>query len=66
VRISDAGLNSETCCTRLPGNAGRKKSPKIAIWAPSLLGYIFATKEKGVKQRYVLQINATIWWTSAY
>jgi len=25
---------SETCCTRLPGNAGRK-SPKIAIWAPS-------------------------------
>ena len=26
---------SETCCTRLAGNAGRKKSPKIAIWAPS-------------------------------
>ena len=29
---------SETCCTRLAANSGRKKvakSPKIAIWAPS-------------------------------
>jgi len=26
---------SETCCTRLTGNAGRKKAPKISIWAPS-------------------------------
>jgi len=26
---------SETCCTRLGVNTGRKKSPKIAIWAPS-------------------------------
>jgi len=26
---------SETCWTRLDGNAGPKKSPKIAIWAPS-------------------------------
>ena len=26
---------SETCCTRLAENARRKKSPKIAIWAPS-------------------------------
>jgi len=23
------------CCTRLAANAGPKKSPKIAIWAPS-------------------------------
>jgi len=26
---------SETCCTRLTENTGRKKSPKIAIWTPS-------------------------------
>ena len=26
---------SETCCARLDGNTGRKKSPKIAISAPS-------------------------------
>jgi len=26
---------SETCCTRLAENTGRKKSPKIVIWAPS-------------------------------
>jgi len=26
---------SETCCTRLAENTGRKKSPKIAIWASS-------------------------------
>jgi len=25
----------ETCCTRLAENTGRKKAPKIAIWAPS-------------------------------
>jgi len=23
------------CCSRLTANTGRKKSPKIAIWAPS-------------------------------
>ena len=26
---------SETCCTRLAENTGRKNSPKIGIWAPS-------------------------------
>jgi len=26
---------SEMCCTRLDENTGRKKLPKIAIWAPS-------------------------------
>jgi len=26
---------NEMCCTRLAGNTGRKKSPKIATWAPS-------------------------------
>jgi len=35
---------SETCCTRLAENTGRKNDAKIAIWAPSLSGYIFATK----------------------
>jgi len=34
------------CCTRLAEITGRKKSPKIAICAPShnFVGYIFATK----------------------
>jgi len=32
---ANLGCRSETCCTRLAKNAGRKKSPKIAIWAPS-------------------------------
>jgi len=33
---------------RLAENSGRKKSPKIAIWAPShnFVGYIFATKAR--------------------
>jgi len=55
------------CCMRIVENTGRKKSRKIAIWAPShnfveLLGYIFATDaridnlKKNVKQQYVLQI----------
>jgi len=47
------------CCARLAGNAGPKKSPKIAIWAPShkLSGYVSATKapinnrKKFVKQQ---------------
>jgi len=29
VRIENAGLNSELCCTQFAGNAERKKSPKI-------------------------------------
>jgi len=40
---------SEMCCTQLAENTGHKKSPKIAIWAPShttLSGYIFATKAR--------------------
>ena len=45
--IANLGCRSETCCTRLAGNAGRKK---IAKKSPSahhrtiLSGYIFATK----------------------
>ena len=44
---ANLGCRSETCCTRIAGNAGRKNSPKIAIWAPSndfAVGHIFANK----------------------
>jgi len=46
VRIKNAGLKSATRGSlQMPDP---KKSPKIAIWAPShnLLGYIFATKAR--------------------
>jgi len=36
---------SETCCTRLPGNTGRKKSPS-RHHRTTLSGYIFATKAR--------------------
>ena len=63
---ANLGCRSETCCTRLAENAGRKKSPKIAICAPSynLSGYIFRTKaridnrKKVVKQQYLLQMSS--------
>jgi len=32
---ANLGCRSETCCTRLAGNAGRKKSQKVTICAPS-------------------------------
>jgi len=32
---ANLGRRSETCCTRLAGNAGPKKRQKFAIWAPS-------------------------------
>jgi len=49
------------CYTQLAENTGRKKSRKIAIWAPShkLSGYNFATKahidtqKKSIKQQYI-------------
>ena len=40
---------SDTCCTRLAENTGRKNRQKLAIWAPShniLSDYIFATKAR--------------------
>jgi len=49
---------------RLAENTGRKKSPKIAIWAPShkLVGLYFRNEgmyptigKKDVKQQYFLQ-----------
>ena len=52
---------SETCCTRLAENAGPKKSPKIAIWAPSHnfvgLYYIFATRHVSTIGKNLLSSN---------
>jgi len=39
------GCRSETCCTWLAGNAGRKKSPS-AHHRTNLSGHIFATKAR--------------------
>jgi len=53
---------TETCCTWLAGNTGRKKSPQIrhlGTIAQCLSGYIFVKKahldnrEKTVKQQYL-------------
>jgi len=50
---------SETCCTRLAGKAGSKKSPKIRHRGTNLSDSIFATKaricnwKKLVKQQYL-------------
>jgi len=54
------------CGTRLAGNAGPKKSPKIAIWAPShnFVGlYLrnqgtYPESEKVIKPQYVLQMSS--------
>jgi len=47
---ANLGCRSETCCTRLAGNTGRKAKNrrKFAICIPShkLSGYIFATKAR--------------------
>jgi len=56
---------TEMCCTRLAENAGPKKSPKIAIWAPShnFAGLyvcnqgMYRQSEKLVKQQYALHIS---------
>ena len=46
---ANLGCRSETCCTRLTGNAGRKKIAKKSPSAhhhATLLGYIFVTKAR--------------------
>ena len=46
---ANLGCRSETCCTRLAGNAGRKKIAKKSLSAhhrTTLSGYIFATKAR--------------------
>jgi len=50
------------CCKRIVENTGRKKSRKIAIWAPShnfveLLGYIFATDARIDNLKKMLSSN---------
>jgi len=54
------------CGTQLAENAGPKKSPKIAIWAPSRKfvgiylrnqGTYRQSEKKLVKQQYVLQMS---------
>ena len=62
VQIEDAGLKAAARGSLKTQDA--KKSPKIAIWAPShkVVGYIFAIKaridnrKKLVKQQYVLHM----------
>jgi len=55
---------SETCCTQLTGNAGRKKSPS-AHHRTTLSGCIFTTKaridnrkKKLVKQQYLPHVSS--------
>jgi len=49
------------CCTRLPENTGRKKLPKIDIWAPShnFSDCIFATKESIDNRKKMLISNTS-------
>jgi len=65
VRIEDVGLKIAARGSLKTQDA--KKSPKIAIWAPShnfLSGYIFATKahidnrKELVKQQYLLHMSS--------
>ena len=54
------GHRFETCCTRLDGNAGRKKSPKNSPSAhhrTTLLGDIFATKAHIDNWKKILNIS---------
>jgi len=48
----------ETCCTRLAGNTGRKKSP---FWhhRTTLSGYIFGTKASIDNRKKLLNINTS-------
>jgi len=64
---ANVGCRSETCCTRLAENSGRKKSPKnrhLCTIAQLLLGYILETKAhmdnrtKLVTQQYLPQMSS--------
>jgi len=75
---ANLGCRSETCCTRLAENAGRKKLPKIAICAPSYKfvglylrnwGTYRQSEKKLVKQQYLLQMFSQygeLWPTSSW
>ena len=54
---------SETCCSRLAGNAGPKKSPS-GHHRTTLSGCIFATKTRIVKQQYLLHVSSYLWPTN--
>ena len=60
------GYRSETCCTRLTGTAGRKKSPKIRHMRTiaqlcraisSQLRHVLTIGKKLVKQQYLLHMS---------
>jgi len=56
---------SETCCTRLAGNTGRKKVARYATFGhhcTTLLGYIFATKARSQNMVYFGLLAAEICW----
>ena len=63
---ANLGCRSETCCTRLTGNAGRKKLPKsrhlctivqICRDMSSQLRHVSTIGKKRVKQQYLLQMS---------
>ena len=64
---ANLGCRSETCCTRLAGNAGRKKSPKsrhlrtiveLCRAMSSQLRHVSTIGKKLVKQQYLHQMCA--------
>jgi len=66
VVLSNLGCRSETCCTRLAGDAGRKKSPKIrhlrtitqfCRTISSQLRRVSTIGKKLVKQQYLPRIS---------
>jgi len=66
---ANLGCRSETCCTRLAENTGRKKSPKIRHLRTivqlcraisSQLRQILTIGNKLVKQEYLLQMSPTM------
>jgi len=60
---ANLGCMYETCCMRLAGNAGRKKSPKIlhlrtiAQFCLAISSQLRHVSEKIVKQQYVLHVS---------
>ena len=55
---TNLGCRSETCCMRLAGNTGRKKSPS-GHHRTTMSGYIFATKACIDNRKKLLNINVS-------
>ena len=55
---ANLGCRSETCCMRLAGNTGRKKSPS-RHHRTTMSGYIFATKACIDNRKKLLNINVS-------